>query len=146
MKKPALTTIEPLLTDLEARIARRDAPPEAADPHRFAPERVRQRLADYLQPLVPDRNARGRDSQALMLFAFLQQDSLSAAALAAAAGLGRIAGSHAHSSLLRAGLLTWTQAGPRRQFRLTRWGEDWLLAVARCEVPPVRPEAEPTDT
>lgn len=50
-----------------------------------------------------------------------------------------MAGSRAHTALVTAGLLSWQRIGPRRVFRLTRWGEDWLLAVGRCEVPPQRP-------
>ena len=130
---------EPLLDELAARIARRDLPPAYADPHRLHPDRIRQRLAQALAPLVPGTNSRGCTTMARMCYAFVAAEALTAADLAAAAGLGRLAGSKAHRQLVRAGLLRGGFEGPVRRYRLTRWGEDWLLAVGRCEAVPERP-------
>lgn len=141
MDTPAKRTIEPLLVDLAERIARRDLPPVIVYTDPYDPEQFVQRLVAALRPLVPHGNERGRAGQARMLYLFMQHETRTAAHLADAAGVERVAGSRAHSGLLRAGLLAWTRIGPRRIFRLTRWGEDWLLAVGRCEVPPVRPAA-----
>ena len=92
-----------------------------------------------LEPLVPHSNGRGNDTQARMMTCFLHHETQTAANLAAAASIERVAGSRAHTALVNAGLLTWQRIGPRRQYRLSRWGEDWLLAIGRCEVPPARP-------
>lgn len=130
-----------MLDGLAARIARRDLPPAANEANRFEPEQVLLRLEHYLAPLLPRRNSRGRASQARMLFVFLSEEALTSTDLANAAGLERVGASVAYSGLVRAGLLRWAYEGPRRIFRLTRWGEDWLLAVGRCEVVPARPTA-----
>ena len=139
MLPPAKRTIEPLLDGLAERIARRDLPPVVvyADPN--DPEQFHQRLMAALAPLVPHSNGRGNDTQARMMGRFLGHETQTGYEMAAAASIGRVAGSRAHTALVAAGLLTWTRIGPRRVFRLTRWGEDWLLAVGRCEVPPARP-------
>jgi hypothetical protein len=139
MKSPALPTIEPLLDTLADRIARRDLPPVIVYTDPLAPAQVRQRLAHQLAPLTPRRNDRGREGLARMLYQFLEHETRTGAQLADAAGVARVAGSRAHGALVEAGLLAWRRIGPRRVFRLTRWGEDWLLAVGRNEVPPARP-------
>jgi hypothetical protein len=132
-------TTEPLLAGLAERIARRDLPLVQPLVNPFAPEQVLERLLTTLTPLVPGRNYRGRLSQARMLYRFLEHEAQTAADLARAAGIERVAGSIAHTGLVRAGLLRWAYEGPRRVFRLTRWGEDWLLAVGRAEAVPPRP-------
>jgi hypothetical protein len=139
MKKPVAASIEPLLDGLADRIARRDLPPPVADP--YAPTQVMKRLLAALKLLQPERNRRGRLSQARMLYQYLEHEARTAAALAQAAGIGRVAGGRAHSGLVEAGLLRWAYEGPRRVYRLTRWGEDWLLALGRNERLPERPEA-----
>ena len=139
MPPPATRTIEPLLDALSERIARRDLPPVVvyADPN--DPAQFHQRLMAALAPLVPHSNGRGNDTQARMMGCFLRHETQTGADLAASASIERAAGSRAHTALVGAGLLAWTRIGPRRVFRLTRWGEDWLLAVGRCEAPPARP-------
>ncbi|WP_046243699.1 hypothetical protein [Hymenobacter terrenus] len=139
MPPPPNATIEPLLDGLANRIARRDLPPVLPNVNPFAPEQVLLRLLAALAPLVPGRNYRGRLSQARMLYRFFEHEAQTAADLATAAGIERVAGSHAHTGLVRVGLLRWAYEGPRRTFRLTRWGEEWLLAVGRCEAVPARP-------
>ena len=138
MSTSPISAPDELVGHLAARVARRDQPPPP-DEHTFTPDRVRQRLEDTLAALVPGRNARGRATQAHMCYVFLEREACTAAQLAAGAGVGRVAGSHAHTGLVRAGLLRFAYEGPRRVFRLTRFGEDWLLAVARNEHPPVAP-------
>ncbi|MBF9219738.1 hypothetical protein [Hymenobacter ruricola] len=131
-------TATPLLDGLAERIARRDQPPlPALDP--YAPEQVMQRLLAALPPLVPGRNQRGRTVQARMLYCFLVHEALTARNLADAANIERVAGGRATAGLVAAGLLRWAYEGPRRVYRLTRWGEDWLLAIGRGEGPPARP-------
>ena len=139
MSTPAKHTIEPLLDGLAERIARRDLPPVIVYTDPYDPEQFVQRLVAALQPLVPHSNGRGNYSQARMLYCFLHHETQTGYDLAAAASIERVAGSRAHTALVNAGLLTWQRIGPRRVFRLTRWGEDWLLAIGRCEVPPARP-------
>ena len=135
---PLPATVEPLLDALAARIAGRDLHPAATAANRFEPEQVLLRLADALAPLLPGRNHRGRAGQAQMLYCFMAHATRTAAQLAAAAGVGRVAGSNAHNGLLRAGLLLGARQGPGKVYRLRRWGEDWLLALGRAEVPPPR--------
>jgi hypothetical protein len=139
MDSTSRPTAEPLLDDFAARVARRDQPPPLTGPNPFEPAQVRQRIASALAPLLPHSNARGRAGQAWMLYAFLQQEALTAGELAGYAGIQRVAGSHAHTALVQAGLLRWAYEGPRRRFRLTRYGEDWLLAVGKGEAVPARP-------
>ena len=139
MPLPPPTTAEPLLDVLAARIAGRDLPPAAAAANRFEPEQVLQRLEAALGPLLPGRNYRGRLGQARMLYCFMANETQTGAQLAAAAGIGRVAGSHAHQGLLRAGLLRGARQGPGNVYRLTRWGEDWLLALGRCTGLPLPP-------
>ena len=136
---PASPPAAPLLEALAARIARRDLPPDAADPRRFEPDHIRQRLDAALAALVPDANSRGRAALVHMCYAYVAAEALTAAQLAGAAGLGRLAGSRAHRRLLAVGLLRGGFEGGLRHYRLSRWGEDWLLALGRCEVPPPRP-------
>ncbi|GAB3577284.1 hypothetical protein [Hymenobacter daeguensis] len=129
---------EALLSGLAERIARRDQP-ALTQADSYAPEQVMQRLLVALAPLVPGRNQRGRTVQARMLYRFFAHEALTARNLADAANVERVAGGRATTGLVRAGLLRWAYEGPRRIYRLTRWGEDWLLAIGRCEVPPARP-------
>jgi hypothetical protein len=129
-------TVEQLLDEFAARIARRDLPPAA---NRFEPAQVLRRLVEALVPLLPGRNRAGRTGPARMLYQFMAHEDQTAAELARAAGLARLAGSRSHADLVRAGLLRWAYEGPRRVYRLSRWGEDWLLAIGRCEVPSARP-------
>ena len=138
MNQPPPPTAEPLLEDLAARIARRDLPPAVKEVNGFEPAQVLRRLADALAPLLPDRNAQGRSSQARMLYHLMQHEAQTAAELARAAGLARLAGSQSHHGLVRAGLLHGARLGRGRTFRLTRWGEEWVLATGRGEVPPTR--------
>ncbi|MDO7877640.1 hypothetical protein Q5H93_23070 [Hymenobacter sp. ASUV-10] len=137
MATPATSSIEPLLDGLADRIARRDLPPPVADP--YAPAQVMKRLSAALKVLDPVRNRRGRHSQGKMLLQYLEHEAQTAADLARAAGIGRVAGSRAHGQLVAVGLLRWAYEGPRRVYRLTRWGEDWLLALGRNERLPERP-------
>lgn len=139
MSTPAKRTIEPLLNGLADRIARRDVPPVVVYSDPNDPEQFHQRLMAALEPLVPHSNGRGNETQARMMALFLRHETCTGYEMADAASIERVAGSRAHTALVNAGLLTWTRIGPRRVFRLTRWGEDWLLAIGRCEVPPARP-------
>ncbi|RAK67995.1 hypothetical protein DLM85_08105 [Hymenobacter edaphi] len=130
------------IDDLAARIARRDQPREQLDPLRFTPERIRARVAAALPALAPGSNVRGYATMSRMCYAFVEQEEATAAQLAALGGVQRLAAGQALGALVRGGLLRWHYAGPRRRYRLTRFGEDWLLALARCEVPPAPPVAE----
>ena len=138
MATPAKRTIEPLLDDLAGRIARRDLPPVVIYTDPYDPGQFHARLMAALEPLVPHSNGRGNDTQARMMTLFLRHETQTGYEMAAAASIGRVAGSRAHTALVTVGLLTWERIGPRRQYRLSRWGEDWLLAIGRCEVPPTR--------
>jgi hypothetical protein len=124
-----------LVRQRAARIARRNLPPTPA-PDAFTPARTVERLAAHLAELLPTRNRRGLLTHGRLCCAFLTHETRTAAQLAAAGGVGRAAGRYAHGSLVRAGLLSYTWLDRQRQYGLTRFGEDWLLAVARNETPP----------
>ena len=138
MPVSATPTVEPLLEALAGRIARRDLPPVVVYTDPFTPAQTLRRLADALAPLLRS-NVRGCESRARMLYRFLQHETQTTADLGAATGLERVAVSRATTALEQAGLLVWARVGPRHVYRLSRWGEDWLLAVGRCEPPPERP-------
>ena len=123
------------IAQFAARVAHRDdpAPP---DPQRFEPERVLERLQQALHPLTGVRLYKGRLTLARMCYAFLDGKELSSGALQSVAGIGEVAASRARTRLERAGLLHHYYPGSRRRYRLTRYGEDWLLAVAQdTEIP-----------
>ncbi|RTQ47149.1 hypothetical protein EJV47_19825 [Hymenobacter gummosus] len=127
---------------LAERIALRDTPPELRNPHRYEPPWVRARLAGALTTLLPGRNSRGLAIRAAMCHAFVEREALTAAELAAVAGVQRLAAGRALADLGEVGLLRAAyKGGKRRRYRLTRFGEDWLLALARCETPPLAPAA-----
>jgi|GEM_PF-1248960 len=130
----ALST-ETRIAQFAERLARRDAP-VPPDPARFEPARVLDRLQRALQLLTQMRLYKGRLTLARMCYAFLEVPELSGAALQQAAGIGDIAGSRARTRLERAGLLQHYYPGSQRRYRLTRFGEDWLLAVAQDTKPP----------
>ncbi|GAB3829325.1 helix-turn-helix domain-containing protein [Hymenobacter jeollabukensis] len=136
---PAEPTGVPVIDALAERIARRDQPRDTTDPRRFEPDRIRARIAEALRPLVPGRNSRGYGTMSHICYAFVEREASTTAQLAAAAGVQRIAAGHALGSLVRAGVLRWANVGTHRYYRLTRFGEDWLLALARCETPPAAP-------
>jgi DNA-binding transcriptional ArsR family regulator len=139
---PAALTGNAAIDQLAERIARRDTPPELRNPHRFEPPWVRARLAAALAELLPARNSRGLAIRAAMCQGFIEHEALTAAELAAAAGVERIAAGRALADLGAVGLLRSAyEGGKRRRYRLTRFGEDWLLALARCETPPAPPAA-----
>lgn len=135
---------EPLLEDFAARLARRDQPLAYKEPHGFAPGQVQQRIAAALLALLPGTNSQSRSAQARLLYHFISQETATGAELAAVTGRGRAAVARAIHSLLDAGLLRRAFEGPLRRCRLTRYGEDWLLAVSKGEAVPARPEPAPT--
>jgi hypothetical protein len=132
------SSVEARVAQFAERLAHRDdpAPP---DPHRFEPARVLERLQRALQPLTGMRLYKGRLTLARMCYAFLDEKELSSAALQQVAGIGDVAGSRARTRLERAGLLRHYYPGSQRRYRLTRFGEDWLLAVAQDTKPPAPP-------
>lgn len=126
---------EARIAQFAERVARRDDP-VPPDPARFEPARVLDRLQRALQPLTQMRLYKGRLTLARMCYAFLEGQELSSAALQQVAGIGDVAGSRARTRLERAGLLRHYYPGSQRRYRLTRFGEDWLLAVAQdTEIP-----------
>ena len=117
------------------RVARRDDPP-APDPARFEAPQVLARLAEALRGRTPVRLAKGRDTLARLCYAFVAAPELSGPALSAAGGVGEIATCRARVRLERAGLLRHFYHEGRRRYALTRYGEDWLLAVVQgTEIP-----------
>lgn len=126
---------EARIAQFAERVARRDDP-VPPDPARFELARVLDRLQRALQSLTQMRLYKGRLTLARMCYAFLDGKELSSAALQQVAGIGDIAGSRARTRLERAGLLRHYYPGSQRRYRLTRFGEDWLLAVAQdTEIP-----------
>jgi predicted transcriptional regulator len=129
----ASLSAEARVAQFAERVARRDTL-TTPDPRRFEPDQVVARLTLALRRLLGLRQ--GAASPARMCYAFLEASELATPALIAAAGLGTIAGHRVVRRLRKAGLLAYRSQRRDRYYRLTRFGEDWLLAVAQDTEPP----------
>ncbi|MBF9223826.1 hypothetical protein [Hymenobacter ruricola] len=127
---PKNLSADALVAAFAERVARRDDPPPP-DPARFEAPQVLGRLVQALRPLTGMRTERGRATLARMCYAFVAAPEHSGPALAEAAGVGEIAACRARGHLRRVGLLENRYGGGHRRYRLTRFGEDWLLAVVQ---------------
>ncbi len=129
----ALTPAE--LEAFARRIATRDDPP-AANPDFMQPEAIMARLGQGLAARTGGRDVRHRRALARLAHALMQTPWLTLRALAGATGLGQPAVVRAANHLRRAGLLETAFADGERTQRLSRRGEDVVLAlVLGTEVP-----------
>ena len=111
-----------------ARVAHRDDP-RPPEPLRQTPEAIAGRLDGWLLARHRLRDSRTRHALTQMLLLLLAQPEATTAALQTAAGLGPRSGARSTLRLETLGLTTWTNRARRRYHRLTRGGEDALLAV-----------------
>jgi DNA-binding transcriptional ArsR family regulator len=125
-----------LLAAFEQRVLTRDEPrPRVLA---FDAASVQARLAPALRAKLGQREPRRLRRLAVICYSFLatptqrstDPDLLEALSLSQS-GLNR-----AWRELRDAGLVEGQAAGPQRHYRLTRAGEDWLLAVVKGETPP----------
>ena len=126
-----------LLDALEQRVLTRDEPVVPA-PLLFDAASVQARIRKALRQRLHQRDPRRQRSLAQICYQFLQAPTQFSAApeLAAALDLSSSALTRTWAELHNAALVEPVPAGRRRCYRLTRAGEDWLLAVVKGEVPP----------
>ncbi|WP_400193591.1 hypothetical protein [Hymenobacter sp. B81] len=135
----ALSPAEQLLAQFAARIAQRDAPPPPPAPDRFEPPQVRARIGRALAARLGDLDPRRLRSLAALCWGLMHGPRFTTAQLAAAAGL------HVRTVLADMGWLqelglAQMQPQSRTQaYWLTRYGEDWLLAVVQETPLPAEP-------
>lgn len=120
-----------LLAAFEQRVLTRDVPP----PVLFDAASVQARLRAALRVRLRQRDSRRLRSVALICYNFLAAPlQLSTnPALADALGLSASGLSRTWAELREAGLVERTNLGRQRGYRLSRAGEDWLLAMVKGE-------------
>ncbi|WP_400193081.1 hypothetical protein [Hymenobacter sp. B81] len=128
---------EELITGFAERVARRDEP--RPDLTFFSPERVADRVAGALEALLPRGRQHRRATLARLCLVFVGQPAATVGELDAVSGVHPQTGSRLRALLQALGLLEARRVAGRREFGLSRWGEDWLLAAVRGEVAPARP-------
>jgi DNA-binding transcriptional ArsR family regulator len=122
------------------RVARRDQPPQP-DPHRFEPPQVAARIGRHLRARLGLATDHHLPVLVAVCLALIEQPASATSALAAAAGVRRPAANRAADRLQRAGLAEDYWDGHYHYYRLTRAGEDWLLAVVQDTLPEPAPRA-----
>lgn len=132
MVKAPETAAARLIAQFADRLARRDQPVEPA-PLAFDEESVLQRLMMALHKHLHQRDPRRRRRLALACYALMQQPSLNASTLQRLLACSAASVSRVMNELLAAGLAERGQLGKQQPYRLTRAGEDWVLAVVRGE-------------
>lgn len=137
----ARATDEALVAAFEHRVQTRDVPPPP-EPLRFDPASVQARIENALrQRLVHQNDSRRFAKLTAALYRFLAEPTQLSTepALRAQFNCTLSALAKAWAELRAAGLVEHYADGRRRRHRLTRAGEDWLLAVVKGEpVPGVR--------
>jgi hypothetical protein len=118
-----------VLTDFAYRVATRDDPPGRPASY-FGPEAVEQRLGAGLAARFGARDVRRVRTLGRMAYALMQSEWQPNAALAAATGHTTQAAQRVADGLVRLGLLEVRYVKNTRQQRLSRAGEDLLLALA----------------
>lgn len=120
-----------LLAAFEQRVLTRDIPP----PVLFDAASVQARLRAALRVRLLQRDSRRLRGVVLICYNFLAAPlQLSTdPALAEALGLSPSGLSRTWSELREAGLVERANLGRQRGYRLSRAGEDWLLAVVKGE-------------
>jgi DNA-binding MarR family transcriptional regulator len=127
-----------LLAAFERRVLTRDEPP-VPEPLRFDAASVQARIGAALGQHLRQRDPLRQRSLAGICYRFLAAPTQFSAApeLAGALGLSASALVRTWRELHAAGLVEAVPAGRRRCYRLSRAGEDWLLAVVKGEAPAV---------
>lgn len=134
-----MPTFLPLPDELAAtfarRVAERDVVRPPAPPSQ-TPAAIEGRLQHWLQTTHGVRDSRSRSRLAQLLLLLLAQPEASTAALQQASGLGPRMAAIALLRLAGWGLVAWEQRRHTRYHRLSRAGEDALLAVVTGEPAP----------
>jgi DNA-binding transcriptional ArsR family regulator len=128
-----LAADEALIAAFEQRVLTRDEP--KPDPLRFSAASVQARLRQALRAALGQRDSRRLHTLTLMCYQFLTTPLLLSTdpALAAALGLSGSALTRTWRELRESGLVEQLHLGRGRGYRLSREGEDWLLAVVKGE-------------
>ncbi|MBC8085605.1 MAG: hypothetical protein H7Z21_20600 [Hymenobacter sp.] len=121
-------------TEFARRVARRDEPPPP-EPLRLDTASVLQRLQAALRQKVPGMKTPRRVLMAQLCYQFLTVPVLDSAAQPTAQPRAGRSRSHDWQQLQQVGLVERLHAGRQRHYRLTRAGEDWLLAVVQGTLP-----------
>ena len=122
------------LAAFEQRVLTRDAPPPPGPPPLDAAS-VQERLRRALRQRLGQRDPRRQRTLAIICHRFLAvPEQLSTdAELVEALGLAPASLTRTWRELRESGLVELVPAGRRRAYRLSRAGEDWLLAVVKGE-------------
>lgn len=122
------------LAAFEQRVLTRDAPPVPAPP-RLDAASVQERLRHALRRRLGQRDPRRQRTLAIICHRFLAvpEQFSTDDFLVAALGLAPVSLARAWREMRESGLVALVPAGRRRAYRLSRAGEDWLLAVAKGE-------------
>ena len=120
------------LAAFEQRVLTRDAP-RVPEPPRLDAASVQARLRQALRQRLGQRDPRRQHSLAIICHRFLAVPELHStdAGLVEALGLSPASLTRTWRELRESGLVELVPAGRRRAYRLSRTGEDWLLAVAK---------------
>jgi hypothetical protein len=119
---------DPLIAAFEQRLLTRDEPV----PLRFDMGSVQQRLRHALRTDFGQREPR-LTKLVTLCYDFLAQPAQHSSAHLATFGCTPSALAEAWRTLRDADLVAYTFEGHHRSYRLTRFGEDWLLAVVKGE-------------
>lgn len=121
-----------LIAQFADRVARRDQPTAPA-PLALDEESVLQRLMAALHTRLRQRDPRRRRRLAQACYALMQQPSQDAPTLQGLLACSEASVPRVMNELRAAGLAERGQRGRQQPYRLTRTGEDWVLAVVRGE-------------
>ncbi|MDO7875443.1 hypothetical protein Q5H93_11935 [Hymenobacter sp. ASUV-10] len=121
-----MPTPEALVAAFEQRVLTRDEPA----PILFDAASIRQRLRQALATDFGQRDPRLRKLTTIC-YDFLAQPAQHSTAHLPTFGCSPSALSDAWRILRDADLVAYTHDGPHRNYRLTRFGEDWLLSVVK---------------
>jgi hypothetical protein len=134
LPEPAASAPNSLVDRFAERVAQRDQPPPP-DPHRFDPPQVAARIGRHLRVHLALRTDHQLPVLVAVCMALIEHPTCSTAALARAAGVQRPAANRAAARLQRAGMTADYWDAHAHCYRLTRAGEDWLLAVVQDTLP-----------
>ncbi len=123
-----------IVTAFEHRVATRDEP--KAEPLLFDAASVQERLRRALRVRLRQRDPRRLRRLASICYHFLAAPTQLSTDPAVALSLSPSALTRTWRELREAGLVELVPAGRQRGYRLTRAGEDWLLAVVKGEADP----------
>lgn len=128
---------DPLIAAFEQRLLTRDEPV----PLLFDTASVQQRLRRALRARLQQDDPRRLDKLMRLCYDFLAQPAHYSTAHVAEFGCSASALAEAWRELRDADLVAYEMDGHRRRYRLTRAGEDWLLAVVKGEEPATMPKS-----